>query len=50
MEDNLSLENKNILITGVSRASGIGTAIAKICVQAGANVITHGNSQYSTAL
>ena len=46
MEDNLSLENKNILITGVSRASGIGAAIAKKCVQAGANVIIHGNPQY----
>ena len=46
MEDNLSLKNKNILVTGVSRASGIGAAIAKRCVQAGANVITHGNPQY----
>ncbi len=42
MEDHLSLENKNILVTSVSRASGIGTAIAKICVQAGANIIIHG--------
>lgn len=48
MPDNLSLENKNILITGVSRASGIGAAIAKTCVQAGANVIIHGNPQYDT--
>ena len=46
MPENLSLENKNILITGVSRASGIGTAIAMKCIQAGANVITHGNPQY----
>ncbi len=46
MEDSLSLKNQNILVTGVSRASGIGAAIAKICVQAGANVVTHGNSQY----
>jgi len=46
LEQNLSLENKNILVTGVSRASGIGAAIVKQCVQAGANVITHGNSQY----
>lgn len=46
MEENLSLKNKNILVTGVSRASGIGAAIAKRCVEAGANVITHGNPQY----
>jgi len=46
MSNNLSLKDKNILITGVSRASGIGAAIAKKLVQAGANVITHGNSQY----
>jgi len=46
MLDPLSLEDKNILITGVSRASGIGAAIAKKCVQAGANVITHGNPEY----
>ena len=46
MSDNLSLENKNILITGVSRASGIGAAIARTCVRAGANVIIHGNPQY----
>ena len=48
MPDNLSLENKNILITGVSRASGIGAAIAKTCVQAGANVVIHGNPQYDS--
>ena len=46
MEDHLSLKKQNILVTGVSRASGIGAAIAKICVQAGANVVTHGNPQY----
>lgn len=46
MDNNLSLKHKNILITGVSRASGIGAAIAKICVQAGANVVIHGNPQY----
>ena len=46
MSDHLSLEDKNILITGVSRASGIGAAIAKKCVQAGANIITHGNPNY----
>ena len=48
MPDNLSLENKNILITGVSRASGIGAAIAKTCVQAGANVVIHGNPLYDS--
>ena len=46
MDDNLSLKNQNILVTGVSRASGIGAAIAKMCSQAGAKVVTHGNPQY----
>ena len=46
MSDHLSLKNKNILITGVSRASGIGAAIAKTCVQAGANIAIHGHPQY----
>jgi len=46
MEDSLSLRNKNILVTGVSRASGIGAAIVKKCVLAGAKVATHGNPQY----
>ena len=50
MESNLSLHNKNILVTGVSRASGIGAAIAKTCVQAGANVIVHGNPQYDAKM
>ena len=44
--DDLSLEDKNILVTGVSRASGIGPAIAKRLIKAGAKVITHGNPQY----
>lgn len=48
MSDSLSLKDKNILITGVSRASGIGAAIAIKCVQAGANVIIHGNPEYDT--
>ena len=48
MDDNLSLKNQNILVTGVSRASGIGAAIAKMCSQAGANVATHGNPQYDS--
>ncbi len=46
MDNNLSLKNKNILVTGVSRASGIGAAIAKMFALAGANVTTHGNPQY----
>ena len=46
VKDSLSLESQNILITGVSRASGIGAAIAKMCAEAGANVITHGHPQY----
>ena len=46
LQDNLSLKNKNILVTGVSRASGIGAAIAKRLVAADANVVTHGNPQY----
>jgi 3-oxoacyl-[acyl-carrier protein] reductase len=48
MDNNLSLKHKNILVTGVSRASGIGAAIARRCAQAGANVIIHGNPQYDT--
>ena len=48
MDEHLSLKNQNILITGVSRASGIGTSIAKVCSQAGANVVTHGNPEYDS--
>ena len=48
MDDNLFLKNQNILVTGVSRASGIGAAIAKMCSQAGANIATHGNPQYDS--
>ncbi|MEL6496834.1 MAG: SDR family oxidoreductase [Cyanobacteria bacterium J06623_7] len=46
MPDSLDLENKNLLVTGISRASGIGVAIAIKCQQAGANVIIHGNHNY----
>lgn len=46
MKSNLSLEGQNILVTGVSRSSGIGAAIAKELAQAGANVITHGHPDY----
>jgi NAD(P)-dependent dehydrogenase (short-subunit alcohol dehydrogenase family) len=38
----LSLKSKNILITGVSRPHGIGTAITKRLAEAGANVAIHG--------
>lgn len=46
----LSLKNKNILVTGVSRSMGIGAAIAKTLAEAGANVVTHGCSGYDKAL
>ena len=46
MESSLSLEGQNIFVTGVSRSSGIGAAIARKCAQAGANVVTHGNPAY----
>ena len=46
MQQDLSLENQNILVTGVSRASGIGAAIANKLANAGAKVITHGNPNY----
>ncbi|MED4452812.1 SDR family oxidoreductase [Metabacillus fastidiosus] len=42
----LSLVEKNILVTGVSRPMGIGAAITKTLAKAGANVITHGYSNY----
>ncbi len=42
----LTLNNKNILITGVSRSQGIGAAIARTLAQAGANVIVHGYAPY----
>ena len=48
MDNHLSLKNQNILVTGVSRASGIGATIVKICSQAGANVAIHGNPQYDS--
>lgn len=44
------LKDKNILVTGVSRARGIGTAITKTLAMAGANVIIHGYSSYDQTL
>jgi 3-oxoacyl-[acyl-carrier protein] reductase len=46
----LSLKDKNILITGVSRPMGIGAAITKTLARAGANVVIHGFSKYDEEL
>lgn len=46
----LSLKDKNILITGVSRPMGIGAAIVKRLASAGANVVIHGFSKYDEEL
>jgi 3-oxoacyl-[acyl-carrier protein] reductase len=46
--DFISLKGKNILITGVSRSLGIGTTLATLLTNAGANVITHGYSSYDS--
>lgn len=46
----LSLKNKNILITGVSRPLGIGNAIARRLAKAGANIAIHGYSNYDIEL
>lgn len=50
METELSLKNKNILVTGVSRSKGIGTAIVRKLAKAGANIVCHGYSQYDEQL
>ncbi len=50
VDSGLSLRNKNILVTGVSRSMGIGAAIAKTLAEAGANVVTHGCLSYDRAL
>ncbi|MBS6196070.1 MAG: SDR family oxidoreductase [Clostridiales bacterium] len=42
----LSLEKKNILITGVSRSKGIGAELARVMAQNGANVVIHGYAPY----
>ncbi|WP_232695576.1 SDR family oxidoreductase [Brevibacillus daliensis] len=46
----MDLKNRNILITGVSRPEGIGTAITKKLAGVGANVVIHGFSTYDEAL
>ena len=46
----LSLKNKKILVTGVSRSMGIGAAITKTLAKAGASVVTHGFSSYDKEL
>lgn len=42
----LSLRGKSILVTGVSRAMGIGAEIARTLANAGARVICHGYQKY----
>lgn len=49
-QSGLSLKDKNILVTGVSRPLGIGAAIVKTLAEAGANVVIHGFSSYDKAL
>jgi 3-oxoacyl-[acyl-carrier protein] reductase len=49
-DTSLSLAGRRILVTGVSRSLGIGTAIARRCAQAGAAVAVHGNAAYDTTL
>lgn len=45
LNDN-SLDNEKILVTGVSRVSGIGTAISKMLADSGALVAAHGFADY----
>lgn len=42
----VSLNKKNILITGVSRSRGIGAELARVMAKNGANVIIHGYAAY----
>jgi len=46
----LSLNGKNILVTGVSRSKGIGASITEVLAMAGANVLIHGYSNYDIEL
>ena len=43
---NLRLDGKNILITGVSRMTGIGAGLAKALAEQGATVLVHGYAAY----
>lgn len=49
-ESGLSLKNKNILVTGVSRSKGIGATIVRTLAKAGANIVFHGLPSYDTEL
>lgn len=46
----IELQGKKILVTGVSRPSGIGATLAKRFAQAGASVAVHGYSGYDQAV
>lgn len=46
----LSLQNQRILVTGVSRSLGIGTAITRRCSMAGASVAIHGYPNYDLTM
>lgn len=50
MMDSMSLKGKNILVTGVSRSSGIGAAITRNLARNGANVLIHGFARYDQAM
>lgn len=46
----LRLNDQRLLVTGVSRSQGIGTAITRRCANAGAQVAVHGNPDYDRTL
>jgi 3-oxoacyl-[acyl-carrier protein] reductase len=48
--DTLSLHGKTILVTGVSRSTGIGAAIVHVLAKAGAVVLAHGYSPYDQSM
>ncbi len=48
--DTLVLTEKKIVVTGVSRAAGIGAAITRRLSEAGASVVIHGHPQYDREL